>query len=227
MKTKSHSDHKHSTKPEFSLVIGDKTLSSWSLRAWLCAVQTGAPFKEICIALDTPKTSAQIKKHSPSGKVPVLIHGQNTVWDTLAIAEYLYELYPESGLWPKDPKARAMARSYTAEMHSGFMSLRSQCSMDLSLRIQIKHLTSGTVADIQRLLNMWTAALKKSKGPYLFGDFCIADAFFTPVVFRFISYGIQISDKTVLQYMQNIQEHHGVQFWVEEAKKEKLYRQKF
>lgn len=227
MKTKSHSEHKHSTKPEFNLVIGDKTLSSWSLRAWLCALQTGAPFKEICVALDTPKTSAQIKKHSPSGKVPVLIQGQTTVWDTLAIAEYLHEQYPEAGLWPKDKNLRAQARSYASEMHSGFMSLRSQCSMDLSLNIKINHLTAGTIADIQRILSMWSAALKKSKGPFLFGDFCIADAFFAPVVFRFVSYGILISDKSILNYMRNVQEHHGVQFWVQEAQKEKLYRHKF
>lgn len=220
-------DHDSSSAAEFKLVIGDKTLSSWSMRAWLCAVQTGAPFKEICIQLDRPDTAKQIAKYSETGKVPVLIHGKNTVWDTLAIAEYLHEIYPESNIWPKDSSDRALARSYAAEMHSGFASLRDQCSMDLSLKIKMNHMTNATIADIKRILQMWTQALKKSKGPFLFGDFSAADAFFAPVVFRFISYGVNITDKKVLQYIQNVQGHHGIQFWVEEAKTEKLYRPKF
>lgn len=213
--------HVHSDKPVFDLVIGDKAYSSWSLRAWLVAVQSGLPFREINVKLDSPKTAAQILKHSPSGKVPALKHGKVVIWDSLAIAEYLHELSPEAKLWPEDPALRALARSYAAEMHSGFASLRSQLSMDIQLQSKARHLLPGTVTDIERILTMWKTALAKSKGPYLFGDFCIADAFFAPVVFRFISYGVQIKDKTVLAYMNNIQEHHGVQFWAEEALTEK------
>ncbi|WII71200.1 glutathione S-transferase family protein [Bdellovibrio sp. 22V] len=213
--------HVHSDKPVFELIIGDKTYSSWSMRAWLVAVQSGLPFKEILIKLDTPKTGQNIAKYTNSGKVPALKHGKTIVWDSLAIAEYLNELSPEAQLWPADPALRALARSYSAEVHSGFMSLRSQLSMDLQLKSEARHLLSGTVKDIERILFMWEGALQKSEGPYLFGEFTIADAFFAPIVFRFLSYGVKIKNKTALSYMENIQEHHGVQFWLEEALAEK------
>ncbi|MFV8249120.1 glutathione S-transferase family protein [Bdellovibrio bacteriovorus] len=219
--------HVHSDKPYFDLIIGDKTFSSWSMRAWLVAVQSGLPFREINITLDQPKTAAQIAKFSPSGKVPALKQGKIILWDSLAIAEYLNELSPEAKLWPEDIGARALARTYAAEVHSGFASLRSQLSMDLKHSEEIRHLTPATIADINRVLEMWTTALKVSEGPYLFGDFCIADAFFAPIVFRFLSYKIQIKDKMVKAYMKNIQDHHGVQFWVEEALKEKTPRKVF
>lgn len=214
--------HNLSSKAEFSLVVGDKTLSSWSMRAWLIAVASGVPFKEINIKLDQKNTTEKIKKYTTSGKVPVLLHNGITVWDTLAIAEYLHELAPEANLWPQDNSARAEARSYVAEMHSSFMGLRSQCSMDLSLKMDIKHLTPQTVSDIKRIIEIWDKALSKYKGPFLFGNFTIADAFYAPVVFRFISYGIKIKNKKIQKYMQNIKEHHGVLYWVEESKKEKI-----
>lgn len=219
--------HVHSDKPYFDLIIGDKTFSSWSMRAWLVAVQSGLPFREVNIALDQPKTADQIAKHSPSGKVPALKQGKIVLWDSLAIAEYLNELSPEAKLWPEDIGARALARSYASEVHSGFASLRSQLTMDLKHTEEIRHLSPGTMADIERILKMWTTALKVSEGPYLFGDFCIADAFFAPIVFRFLSYKIQIKDKMAKAYMKNIQQHHGVQFWVEEALKEKTPRKVF
>lgn len=219
--------HVHSDKPYFELIIGDKTFSSWSMRAWLVAVQSGLPFKEINITLDQPNTAAKIAKYSSSGKVPALKQGKIVIWDSLAIAEYLNELSPEARLWPEDIGARALARSYAAEMHSGFTSLRSQLSMDLQHTEEAKHLSPGTIQDINRILELWKTALSVSEGPYLFGDFCIADAFFTPVVFRFLSYKIQIKDKMIKRYMKNIQEHHGVQFWVEEALKEKTPRKVF
>ncbi|WP_413944419.1 glutathione S-transferase family protein [Bdellovibrio sp. HCB-162] len=213
--------HVHSDKPIFDLVIGDKAYSSWSMRAWLVAVQSGLPFREINIKLDSPKTAEQILKHSPSKKVPALKHGKTIVWDSLAIAEYLHELSPEAKLWPDDSALRALARSYAAEVHSGFASLRTELSMDIQLKTKARHLSRGAIADIERILEMWKTALKQSEGPYLFGDFTIADAFFAPIVFRFLSYGVQIKDKMVLEYMNNVQEHHGVQFWVEEALQEK------
>lgn len=214
--------HVHSDKPVFELVIGDKTFSSWSMRAWLVAVQSGLPFKETLIQLDTPQTEAAIAKHSPSGKVPVLKHGKTVVWDSLAIAEYLNELSPEAQLWPADAALRAQARSFAAEMHSGFASLRGELSMDLRQKTEVHHLSSRAVDDIMRVLELWTLALSKSQGPYLFGDFCIADAFFAPVVFRFKTYGIKIKDKGLQAYMKNIEAHHGVEFWLSEARKEKI-----
>ncbi|MNL14056.1 Glutathione S-transferase YfcF [compost metagenome] len=197
------------------------------MRAWLVAVQSGLPFKEIKIELDIPSTTAKIAKVSPSGKIPLLKNGKIIIWDSLAIAEYLNELSPEAKLWPEDMGARALARSYAAEMHSGFVNLRSQMSMDVQLSAELRHLTPGTISDIKRILEMWKTALKVSEGPYLFGDFCIADAFFAPVVFRFISYKILIKDPMIKRYMKNIQEHHGVQFWIDEAKKEKKQRLRF
>jgi Glutathione S-transferase len=213
--------HVHSDKPMFDLVIGDKAFSSWSMRAWLVAVQSGLPFKEINIELDTAKTAAQIAKYSPNGKVPVLRNGKMIIWDSLAIAEYLNDLSPEAQLWPEDMGARALARSYAAEMHSGFTSLRSQMTMDLHHDAELRHLLPATISDINRILDMWKQALRVSQGPYLFGEFCIADAFFAPVVCRFKSYKVQIKDPMIKQYMKNIEEHHGVQFWIEEAMKEK------
>ncbi|MBO9667837.1 MAG: glutathione S-transferase family protein [Bdellovibrio sp.] len=213
--------HVHSDKPVFDLVIGDKTFSSWSMRAWLVAVQSGLPFREIMIKLDEKNTAAQIAKHTDSGKVPVLKQGKRVIWDSLAIAEYLNELSPEAQLWPEDAGTRALARSYAAEMHSGFTHLRAAMSMDLKHDATARHLSSGVISDIERVLKMWKAALQVSEGPFLFGEFCIADAFFAPVVFRFVSYKVKIKDKMIKQYMKNIQAHHGVQFWVEEAMKEK------
>lgn len=214
--------HVHSDKPVFELIIGDKSFSSWSLRAWLVAIQSGLPFKEILIALDQPNSSEKISRYSPSQKIPVLRQGSLTVWDSLAIAEYLNELSPEAQLWPQDAGDRARARSYAAEMHSGFSHLRQQLSMDLRVSVEIRHLTPGTQSDIRRILKMWEEALKQSQGPFLFGDFCIADAFFAPVVLRFVSYGVKIKNPGIKRYMKNILEHHGVQFWLDEAKKEKI-----
>lgn len=213
--------HVHSDKPYFDLVIGDKTYSSWSMRAWLVAVQSGLPFKEINIKLDDTKTAANIAKYTDSAKVPVLKQGKRVIWDSLAIAEYLNELSPHAHLWPEDAGTRALARSYAAEMHSGFPNLRTSFSMDLKRTTPTRHITDGTRAEIKRILKMWKDALQVSEGPFLFGDFCIADAFFAPVVFRFVNYGIKINDKAIKQYMKNIQMHHGVQFWVEDAMKEK------
>lgn len=219
--------HVHSDKPYFDLIIGDKTFSSWSMRAWLVAVQSGLPFREVNIALDRKDTAAKIAKHSPSGKVPALRQGKRIIWDSLAIAEYLNEISPEAHLWPEDIGTRALARSYASEVHSGFASLRSQMSMDLQLKADIRHLSAQTIHDIERILKMWKDALTVSEGPFLFGDFCIADAFFAPIVFRFLTYNIPIKDKMIRRYMRNIEEHHGVQFWVEEARKEKIPRPSF
>lgn len=207
------------------LVIGNKNLSSWSMRPWLVLKASGLKFKEINIELDTPETTKNIKQYSPTGKVPVLVHGDLHVWDSLAISEYIAELTadlaPDKNLWPVDLQDRAIARSYVAEMHSGFMSLRNQLSMDISLRTEIKHLVPGTISDIERIISMWDEALSNSKGPFLFGEFGIVDAFYAPVVFRFQSYGIQIKNKKVQKYMQSILKLDIVQEWVKSSGKEK------
>ena len=206
---------------QLSLVIGDKNLSSWSMRAWLAAKASELSFKEILIPLDQAETKAELNKYSPSSKVPCLIHGDLRIWDSLAICEYIAELAPNKFLWPEDRKLRAVARSYVSEMHSGFSGLRSQLSMDIRLRMEIRHLAPQTIDDIERILFLWTDALSKSKGPFLFGKFGIADAFFTPVVFRFVSYGVQIESPIIKKYMSEIQVYEHVKNWVEGGQSEK------
>lgn len=209
------------------LVIGDKNLSSWSLRPWLVLKASGLPFKEVQVLLDRPDTAKKLRKVSPSQRVPVLHHNKLRVWDSLAICEYIHELAPDKNLWPQDANHRAVARSLVAEMHSGFSGLRSQLSMDITLRTKIKHLTPQTIADIRRIVHIWTESLKKSKGPFLFGEFGIVDAFYAPVVFRFESYGIEINNSHVRKYKQAILKHPAVHEWVRGAKNERPYYSKF
>lgn len=176
------------------LVIGTKTWSTWSLRPWLALKRTGAPFTETLVQLREIETStAEILKHSPSGLVPVLKDGDLTVWDSLAICEYLAERFPDARLWPADPADRALARAAASEMHSGFASLRGECPMDLSLRT-VAELSPATQANIRRIVELWSGLLERSGGPFLLGDWGIVDAFFTPVATRFRSYGVHLSD---------------------------------
>jgi len=176
------------------LVIGTKTWSTWSLRPWLVLKRTGAPFTETLIQLREVETStAEILKHSPSGLVPVLKDGDLTIWDSLAISEYLAERFPAANLWPKDPADRALARAAACEMHSGFGSLRGECPMDLGLRT-VAELSPATQANLRRLTALSSDLLRRSGGPFLLGEWCIADAFFTPVATRIRSYGVHLSD---------------------------------
>ncbi len=206
---------------ELILVIGDKNLSSWSMRPWLAMRAAGIPFREVKILLDQKNTAAKIKQYSPSGRVPLLVHGGIKIWDSLAICEYLAETFKNHSLWPADKSDRAFARSIAAEMHSSFQSLRSQLSMDIRLRTEIRHLTSSTEEDISRIVELWAQCLKKSSGPFLLGEFGIVDAFYAPVVFRFVSYGIKVKNRKIVQYMKSMQNHPSVKEWVKEAKKEK------
>ncbi len=176
------------------LVIGTKKWSTWSLRPWLVLKRAGVSFKETVIPLRQAEvTDAEIAKHSPSKLIPVLKDGDLTVWDSLAICEYLAEKYPEAKLWPTDPELRALARSAAAEMHSGFTSLRGECPMDLGV---IKHadLSEATQKDIRKIVERWNQLLKRSGGPFLLGEWSIADAFYTPVATRFRTYGVHLSD---------------------------------
>ncbi|MBX9769001.1 MAG: glutathione S-transferase family protein [Bdellovibrionales bacterium] len=218
---------KQSNTTGIRLVIGDKNVSSWSLRAWLALEVSGLQYEELFVRLDTPGTSKDLKAISPSGKVPCLIHGDLKIWDSLAICEYLAELAPDKRLWPVEQAKRAMARSYVSEMHSGFQALRTQLSMDIRLRLKIRHLTPSTISDIQRILFLWESALTENEGHFLFGPFGIADAFFAPVVFRFQSYGIEIASTQVQKYMKSILEYQPVQKWTQGALREEPYIQTF
>ena len=177
------------------LVIGDKTYSSWSMRPWLALKRTGQPFVETMVKLRQTTTPQQIAPHSPSGCVPVLKDGDLTVWDSLAICEYLAERFPEAKLWPADPAARALARSAAAEMHSGFASLRGECAMDLKLREEIE-LSEATHVNIRRIVRLFVDLRARfgQGGPFLLGEWSIADAFYTPVATRFRSYGVRLTD---------------------------------
>ncbi len=173
-----------------TLVIGDKNISSWSLRPWLILKQAGIPFAERLIRLDRPETKAEIAKFSPSGRVPCLIDGDLSIWDSLAIAEYCAERFPEKGLWPEDARARAIARSVSAEMHSGFQGLRSLWTMNFA-REGMRHVTYGIDGEIARVIEIWERCRRDfgRDGPFLFGRFSIADAMYAPVVSRFETYG--------------------------------------
>lgn len=176
------------------LIIGDKTLSSWSLRPWLVMKQAGIAFTERLVRLDRPQTKAELVSLSPSGRVPCLVDGETTIWDSLSIAEYLAETFPEKALWPADKRAKAMARSVAAEMHSGFAALRALWPMHF-VREGMRHLTSGIDGDIARIADIWETCRREfgskpeASGPFLFGQFSIADAMYAPVVSRFQTYG--------------------------------------
>jgi glutathione S-transferase len=174
-----------------TLYIGDKNLSSWSLRPWLVLKHAGIPFTERLIRLGRPQTRSDILERSPTGLVPCLVDGDATIWDSLAIAEYLAERFPEKRLWPDAREARAHARSISAEMHSGFSNLRTVWPMNFA-RLGMRHLQPDAVrADIARIASIWTGARARfgADGPFLYGRFSIADAMYAPVVSRFMTYG--------------------------------------
>ncbi len=178
------------------LVIGDKFASSWSLRPWLVLKAIGQPFEEIPVKLRQPGTAEAIARYSPSGKVPALIDGDLVIWDSLAISEYLADRFPEAKLWPEDREARAIARAVSAEMHAGFASLRGELSMDLNMHTRVAEISEMTRDDIRRIVRMWTDVRGRygKDGPFLFGAWSIADAFYTPVATRFRTYGVRLTD---------------------------------
>ena len=174
----------------YQLVIGDKHISSWSLRPWLAMRQAGIPFEEIGVRLRQPESPANIRRYSPSGRVPVLLVDGTTIWDTLAILEYLAETHPEARLWPADPAARARARAVAAEMHSGFAALREHCPMELLARLPMAALPDPVAADVARIIALWADCRRiwGAGGPFLFGAFSAADAMYAPVATRFRTY---------------------------------------
>jgi glutathione S-transferase len=177
------------------LIIGTKQWSSWSLRPWLALKRTGVAFDETLITLrQGGVTDAAIAARSPSGLIPALKDGDVVIWDSLAICEYLADKFPEAGLWPKDPMARALGRAAAAEMHGGFTSLRGECSMDLKAESHVAELSDATHKNIRRIVALWSDLLERFGGPFLVGEWSIADAFYTPVATRFRTYGVKLSD---------------------------------
>ena len=205
-----------------TLFIGNKAYSSWSLRAWLALEHVGEPYKEVVIPLEGPgrRTSA-IRPHSPSGKVPALRHGDLVVWDSLAICEYVAELFPNAKLWPDDQATRAVARSVSAEMHSGFPALRNQMSMNVRRDPIVLPATPEVAEEIARIIAVWGDSRKRygAGGPYLFGRFSIADAMYAPVAARFRTYGVPLDDVSQA-YVDAIHETPAMRKWIAEAKSE-------
>ncbi|XWT10887.1 glutathione S-transferase family protein [Stutzerimonas urumqiensis] len=200
------------------LVIGNKNYSSWSLRAALALELTGQPFEEIRIPLYQPDSRQKLLAHSPTGRVPVLVTEQGPVWDSLAIAEYLAERFPEAGLWPLDTYARALARSICAEMHSGFAALRSQLPMDLKRDQAQAGLGEDCRADIARVVAIWSDCRTRfgDGGPFLFGRASIADAFYAPVAARLKAYRVEL-DGPAASYVQTIYAWPAFKRWHDAA----------
>jgi glutathione S-transferase len=199
------------------LVIANKNYSSWSMRPWVVLKAFGIPFEEVRIALGQPDTSLRIAEYSHAGRLPVLISGATTVWDSLAICEYLAEQFPDKALWPEDVRARAMARSICAEMHSGFTGLRTSMWMNIRASFPGKGRTPESQSDISRICELWETCLEGAgQHGFLFGEFSIADAYFAPVVMRFRTYSVWVPP--MLQaYMDRVVAHPAVAQWMREA----------
>lgn len=202
------------------IVIGNKNYSSWSMRGWLAVALTGAPFEEVVIPLDRPDTAERIRAFSPAGRVPVLHDGDLVVWDSLAICEHLAERFPGAGLWPEDPRARAVARSISAEMHAGFQALRSAMPMNLRAHRPIGPLPPDVAADVARIRSIWRKRVSAPRdGEYLFGHFGIADVMYAPVVGRFRTYAVGL-DGPEAAYAEAVWRHPAVERWVAGARAE-------
>ena len=204
-------------QPGLTLVIGNKNYSSWSMRPWLVLAAFGIPFQEVRVLLDRDDTANQIAAYSACGRVPVLLAGEMTIWDSLAICEYLAEQFPDQHLWPRDVAARATARSICAEMHSGFAGLRSAMSMNIRMRFPGRGRNAASQADIGRISEIWEECLSRfGHHQFLFGEFCIADAYFAPVVMRFLGYGVTLAP-ALNAYCERVLAHPAVARWVSEA----------
>lgn len=211
---------------QYTLIVGTRSWSSWSLRPYVALRASGAKFDTVDIRLrqkDAPTTREQILAFSPAGKVPVLKIQEDrrtvTVWDSLAICETIAERHPEAGLWPKDPAGRAVARSYACEMHSGFPDLRDQLSMDFARKKPLPELREETRAQIARILEAWQSALATYKGDFLFGAFSVADCMYAPVVSRFETYGVDVPAQ-VAGYMERMLALPAMREWRAVCEKE-------
>ena len=215
------------------LYIGNKNYSSWSMRPWVLLTQAGIPFEEVMVRFDSFEADSKFKKNisavSPTGKVPALVDtsvsGDLKIWDTLAIAEYAAEQFPEKNLWPKDKAARAIARSVCAEMHAGFTGLRGNCPMNIEASLpDIGQLVwrdkPAVQVDVKRIVELWTELLLKYKGPMLFGEFSAADAYFAPVCMRFNTYQLPLP-QNIIDYVGRVINLPAVQAWIKAALLEK------
>ncbi len=199
----------------YTLHIANKNYSSWSLRPWVLMKELGIDFNEQLIVFGDKLAWQAYRKLSPSGKVPCLIDQDTTVWDSLAITEYLAEHHDD--VWPKDPKARAWARCAAAEMHSGFQPLRDICSMNVGLRIRMNTISESLQKDIDRVDSLWSHGLQQFGGPFLAGKrFTAVDAFFAPVVYRVRTYGLDLSDESAA-YVERILSLDSMQQWEADA----------
>jgi len=212
------------------LAIGNKNYSSWSMRPWLALRANDIPFEEVVIPLytDDPADKQRIVSFSRAGKVPVLVDGDITVWDSLAIIEYIAERFPEKKLWPDDVAARAHARSACAEMHSGFMALRNECGMNLHRKVAPVTLSADALANIARVQQIWQECRERygANGPFLFGGFGAADAMYAPVVHRFRTYAIEGTPQT-RAYMETMMAQPAFQEWTQDGLAETLVIEKF
>ena len=206
---------------DIAIVIGNKNYSSWSLRGWLALKTTGVAFEEIMIPLHVPNRRREILPHSPSGKVPALNHNGTLVWESLAIGEFLADAYPAAKLWPADLAARAHARAVSAEMHSGFTALRNNMAMDMRASRPGKGLTAEVQQDIDRIGAIWRECRERygRSGPFLFGQFTVADAMYAPVVSRFATYGVRL-DPVCEAYRKAVTDMPAFQEWLAAAKRE-------
>ncbi|MFM2416325.1 MAG: hypothetical protein RL385_1048 [Pseudomonadota bacterium] len=210
------------------LVIGNKNYSSWSLRPWLLLRQLGLPFEEVCMHIDgfepTSSFKQAIAQLSPTGKVPCLIDGAVRVWESIAIAEYVADLYPDAGVWPRDRVARAYARRACAEMHAGFSALRMHCPMNIELHMpevgaRLQRDNEAVARDVARIDALFRDALEGTQGPMLYGAFSAADAFYAPVATRIRSYGLTVSSVSAA-YVERVFALSAMQEWTHGALRE-------
>lgn len=209
-----------------TLYIGNKNYSSWSMRPWVLMKQAGIPFTEHKVRFDAfDAVDSQFKRAvaqvNPAGRVPVLLDDDFAVWDSLAIAEYLAEKFPDRPLWPRDARMRARARSVCAEMHSGFGALRTHCPMNIEASLPQAGAVAwrdqpGVRSDVQRIVGMWTGLLEEHGGPLLFGEFSMADAYFAPVCMRIKNYALPVPGH-ITDYIRRVCALPGVQAWVADA----------
>lgn len=206
------------------LVIGNKNYSSWSFRAWFLLKQAGVAFEEEKVSLNAPDFAARVKRYSPAGRVPVLIDREIVIWDSLAIAEYVAERFPDKWLWPEPRAARAEARSICAEMHSGFVDLRNELPMNCEAQLPKGLFTKGTQRDIRRIIEIWETCRARSEhhGPFLYGAFSVADAFYAPVVVRFGTHDVPLPERA-RRYVEALRSLPAFSEWMEAARAELDY----
>lgn len=193
------------------LYIGNKNYSSWSFRPWIAMKAKGIEFEEVLVPFDDEGGNPKFREFSPTGKVPTLVDGDLTIWESLAILEYLADRYPEKGFWPDDIRARAHARAIANEMHGGFSGLRSECPMNLRREVRAINVSDVTRRDVARIEQVWADCLEKYGGPFLFGGFTNADAMYAPVVNRLEKYDLS-DHEAVLAYRKAMKSHPA---WIE------------